>query len=322
MSEVFPTTVVGSYPKPKYLNKAFTRYYKKRLTASELKRICEKAIYQVVAEEERAGVDIISDGEMRRSEMVEFFAERISGFKFYGLVRVWGNNYYRKPSVVKKLEYKKPMLVEEYEFLKKITKKRIKTPITGPYTLADWSFNEFYKKKEELIFDLAEIIHKELKELEKVGANFIQIDEPALSTHPEEIEIAKEAVRKVVKGVKAKIGMHLCYGEYEKIYPALLEFDVDQIDLEFANREFDIKWLKEYEFTKELGFGCIDVHNPKVESVEEVVKGIKEGLKIVPPEKLYVKPDCGLKLLPRKIAYKKLCVMVQAAKRLREEYSI
>jgi len=320
MMRLFPTTVIGSYPRPKWLREAIKKKEEGKLTEKELRALYDRACLETIHEHEAAGVEILTDGEMRRTEMTEHFAERIGGFRFYGNVRVWGNHYYRKPSIVEKLHYKGPMLLDEFEFIKAHTKHEIKVPITGPYTIADWSFNEYYRNKADAIMELARMERMELQALVKAGAQFIQIDEPALSTHPEEINIAIKAINSMVKGIDCKFGIHICYGEYSKIYPALLEFKVDQFMLEFANRKFDIAFLKEHAFTKELGFGCVDVHSKRVESKEEVIAGVKKGLEIVAPEKIYINPDCGLKLLPRDIAYQKLAVMCEAARALRKEF--
>ncbi|OKY79012.1 MAG: Methionine synthase II cobalamin-independent MetE [Candidatus Methanohalarchaeum thermophilum] len=322
-NKLFPTTIIGSYPKPKWLNKSKESFKEENLDKKYLNEALDDASRLIVDEHERAGVDILNDGEMRREEMVEFFAEKIPGFKFYGPVRVWGNNYFNKPSVVKELKDPGPMLVDEFNFIKdvKSPEKEVKIPITGPYTIADWSFNEIYDRK-ELVMELAEIINKELKRLVDAGAEYIQIDEPALSTKVNEVNLVKEATSKVVKGVNAeKIIMHACYGEFDKIYPDILNFDVDQFSLEFVNNNFEfLPVFKEYDFTRELGLGCVDVHDSNVESVQEIVNNIKKGLEIVEPSNLYVNPDCGLKLLPREKAYQKLSNMVKAASKLREKY--
>jgi len=192
--------------------------------------------------------------------------------------------------------------------------------VTGAYTIVDWSFNEYYKSKEEAVYALAEVLNKEFRELVKVGANYIQIDEPAIPTHPDEIEVAKNAVETMVKGVNAYFGIHMCYGNYEAIFPDILDFNVDQIDFEFANRRFeDLRLLKEYGYDKDLGFGCIDVHSRRIETVDEVKKAIYMALDVVEPKRLYVDPDCGMKLLPRDVAFEKLKVMVRAVNEVREE---
>ncbi len=317
---LLPTTVVGSYPKPKWLNRMIREYQEGKLSDDIMEEAYKDAIKLVVKEHEIAGVDIIWDGEMRREEMTSYFAEHIEGFTIYGEVRVWGNNYYKKPAIVDELRYKDELAVGDFKYLKSITDKRIKVPITGPYTIVDWSFNEYYKNKEEAVYALAEVMNIELKNLVKAGADYIQLDEPAIPTHDDELEIAKNATEIVTKGVNAYIGMHMCYGDYRKIYPEILEFKVDQFDFELANKKFaDIEIFKEYDFTKDLGFGCIDVHTRRIETKEEVKESIRKAFEIVEPKRVYVDPDCGLKLLPKRIAFEKLKVMVEATKELREE---
>ena len=170
---------------------------------------------------------------------------------------------------------------------------------------------------------MAEVLNREFRELVRAGANYIQLDEPAISTHPEEVEIAKNAVEIMVKGIKAYIGMHICYGDYKAIFPDILDFKVDQIDFEFANRKFeDLKILEDYSYDKDLGFGCIDVHSKMVESIDEIKRAIKMALDIVEADQLYVDPDCGLKLLPRNIAFEKLKVMVKATDEVKKEFDL
>lgn len=317
---LFPTSIIGSYPRPAWLQEKMAEFASKKISEQEMNSAFGKACVETIREHEEAGVEILSDGEMRRTEMTEYFAERIKGFTAYGPVRVWGNNYYNKPAIIGELDYSQSMLVEEFKFIKANTSHAIKVPITGPYTIIDWSFDEHYKGKQEAVMKLAKIENEELKALVNAGASFIQIDEPAFSTHPEEISFAVEAIKEMVRGVEAKLAIHICYGEYDKIYPALLDFPVDQFTLEFANRNFRVDYLKEHEFTKELGFGCVDVHNKNVETIDQIVAGLKKGLEIVPPEKLFVNPDCGLKMIPREIAKQKLFNMCQAAKKLRKEH--
>lgn len=318
--QIFPTTVVGSYPKPQWLLKERARFERGEITAKEMEDFYRKAVREVVAEQEEAGIDYLWDGEMRRSEMVEFFAERIKGFKFYDLVRVWGNNYFRKPAVYEKVQYLKPMIVDEFKYLKSVTKRGIKIPITGPYTIADWSFNEYYPSKRDLVLDLAEIIHRELKELKAAGATFVQIDEPALSTHPNEVDLVRESTEIVTKGLNLHTGMHICYGDFSLIYPQILDFSVDQFDFEFANRKYrSLDIFREPKFTKEIGYGCIDVHSKQIETVEEVKGGIRKGMEVFDPKKMYIDPDCGLRLTPHDIALGKLKVMCKAAREMREE---
>ncbi len=300
------TTVVGSYPKPKWL-----KYVPEKNKLEAIK----DAVRAIVKDQEVAGVEIISDGDVWRDEMTSYFANRIDGFVIYGEVRVWGNTYYPKPAIVDELRYRKPILLQEFEFLKSVTDRKVKVPITGAYTLVEWSFNEYYNSKEEAVYALAEILNEEVKRLVKAGADFIQIDEPAINS--KDLEVVENAIEITLRGVKVYTALHICYNDYSKLFPGVMDLKVNQLDLEFANRKFeDLGILREYSFDKDLGFGCIDVHSKRVESVEEIVKAIEKALKVVDSRKLYVDPDCGLKLLPRNIAFRKLKNMCEAVRRI------
>jgi len=314
-----PTTVIGSYPRPRWLREVIKGFKQGRYDVRVLNEALNDAVVAVVKDQEEVGIDIPSDGEMRRDEMVEYFAERIGGFKFYGPIRVWGNNYFRKPAVVGPITYLKPIVVDEFLFLRNHTQRPVvKVTITGPYTIADWSFNEYYSSKEELAFELARVVNAELKKLEEVGALFIQVDEPALTTHPNEMEWAVQAINKAVEGVNVKVGLHVCYSDYSLLQPYFEVIKVTQFALEFANRGFrDLHIVRG--LSKELGFGVIDVHSRKVEDPEYVAKAVMKVMNYVSPEYLYINPDCGLKLLPRDIAKEKLSAMVRGVEIVRKE---
>ena len=316
---ILPTTVIGSYPRPKWLREVIKGYKRGKYKKEHLEEAFNDAVVAVVRDQEEVGIDIPSDGEQRRDEMVEYFAERIDGFKFYGPVRVWGNNYFRKPAVVSKIRYRGPIVVNEYLFLRKVSRARVvKVTITGPYTLADWSFNEYYKSKEELASELAKIINMEIRKLEEVGALYVQVDEPALTTHPDEMDWAVDVINKAVKGANIKVGLHVCYSNYKVLKPYFDELRVSQLALEFANRGFrDLEVIKD--LNKELGFGVLDVHNLRIETPDEIAKAIEKVMKYIRPECLYINPDCGLKLLPRRIAKEKLRVMVEGARIVRRK---
>ncbi|ADX83019.1 methionine synthase [Saccharolobus islandicus] len=318
---LLPTTVIGSYPRPKWLRESIRLHKAGKISDEDLQEAFNDAVIAVLKDHYNAGVDVPTDGEVRRDEMVEFFAERIKGFKFYGPVRVWGTAYYRKPSVVSKVEYKKPMLVDEFTFAKSVSyTDNLKITITGPYTIAEWSYNEYYKNKKDLVFDLAKAINQEIKNLVEAGAKIIQIDEPALHTRREDVSWGVEAVNEAVKGVNAKLVMHICYGEYSFVAPYLNELKVDQINFAFKIYNYKpLELLKRYGFDKELGAGVIDVHNRRIETSEEVANDIRKILEYFTPEKVWINPDCGLKLLSRKIAYQKLVSMVEGTKVVREE---
>ncbi|MEE6210513.1 methionine synthase [Salarchaeum sp. III] len=313
------TTVVGSYPKPSWLNRARDLHSdpESEFDDEDWREAQDDASRLITNEHERAGLDVVVDGEMRRNEMVEFFADRIDGYEFNGPVKVWGHNYFDKPSVTDEVEYDESWLVSEYEFTASVADRPVKVPITGPYTLASWSFNEAYEDEEALAYDLADLVNEEIEKLVAAGARYIQIDEPALATTPDDHAIVGECLERIVSGIPddVRIGLHVCYGDYSRIYPELLDFPVDELDLELANGDYDqLDVFKDPDFTKDLALGVVDAHVAEVESVEQIERNIRKGLEVVPPEQLTVSPDCGVKLLPREVAYRKMENLVTAAR--------
>ncbi|WP_290816655.1 methionine synthase [Halovivax sp.] len=313
------TTVVGSYPKPKWLNRARELYEDPEVDFDDenWEEATNDASRLIANEHERAGLDVVVDGEMRRNEMVEFFAHRIEGYEFNGPVKVWGHNYFDKPSVVDEVSYDETWLVEEYEFTASVSDRPVKVPITGPYTLANWSFNEAYDDLESLAYDLADLVNEEIEKLVEAGARYIQIDEPALATTPDDHAIVGGCLERIVDDVPddVRVGLHVCYGDYSRIYPEILEFPVDEFDLELANGDYDqLDVFKDPAFTKDLALGVTDAHVAEVESVEQIERNVRKGLEVVPPEQLVISPDCGLKLLPREVAYGKMANMCRAVR--------
>ncbi len=240
--------------------------------------------------------------------------------------RIFDNVYFRKPIIYGKVEWPEPLTVEDWKIASSFAEGRpVKGILTGPYTMLEWSFDLYYGDRREAIIDLAKELRKEIEALVNAGAKYIQIDEPALSTRPwkEEADIVKEALKIMLYGLDVKKIVHICFGKIEYILPYILEFPVDQFDLEFKNSNFRLlPYLKEYGYDKELGYGVIDVHTTQIESVDEIVEDIEKimNLGILSPEKIYIDPDCGLKRLPREIARQKLKNMVEAAKIAREKW--
>ena len=318
------TTVVGSYKKPKWLDRARDLFEDENTNFGEeqWEEATDDAARLITEEHVRAGLDVAVDGEMRRNEMVEYFAQRIGGYEFNGPVKVWGHNYFDKPSVVEEVSYDEPWLVDEFRFTTGVADRPVKVPITGPYTLASWSFNEQYDSEEDLAYELADLVNEEIERLVEAGARYIQIDEPALATTPDDHAIVGKCLDRIVDDVPAnvRVGLHVCYGDYSRIYPEILDMPVHEYDLELANGDYDqLEVFKQDEFTKDLALGVVDVHSGGVESVEEIKQNIKRGFEVVPPERLTVSPDCGVKLLPREVAYQKMANMVEAARQVEEE---
>jgi 5-methyltetrahydropteroyltriglutamate--homocysteine methyltransferase len=317
------TTTVGSFPKPPYLTKARIEYASGKLSEAKLSELEKRATEECIRLQERVGLDILVHGEMERGDMATYFAERMDGFGISGLVRSYGNRYYRKPVVKGEIKRERPITVEMFKFAQSLTQKPVKGMLTGPYTMCDWSFNEHYPDRRSLVLALAKEIHREVIDLEQAGAKYIQIDEPAISTRPDEIELAIEAMKIVTQGVKVKTISHICYGDFTVMYPRILDLAVDQLDLEFANSDFsNLEIFKDPPFTKEVAVGVLDVHSHVIEKKDQVKQGIKKALEVFPLEKVYIDPDCGLKTRTLDEAEAKLKVMVEAVKEIKEELKI
>jgi len=318
---LLPTTAVGSFPKPPHLLEARRTFAAGQLDAGELHRLEEQTTREWVALQEEVGLDVLVDGEMYRGDMTTYFAKNLEGFKISGLVRSYGNRYYRKPIIVGEVRWRGPITVEWWKFTQGLAKKPVKGVVTGPYTMMDWSFNEHYPSRREACLALAKALHEEVKALAKAGVRIIQIDEPAISARPEELpEFAIEAMRTVTRGVDAYFINHICYGAFEFIYPGMLELPVENFDLEMSNSELDlIELFREHPFTKDLSFGVVDVHSHIVEGVELVKKRIQRSLEVLIPEQLWIDPDCGLKTRTQGETVGKLKAIVSATKSIRED---
>ncbi|HET7852951.1 MAG TPA: hypothetical protein VFM04_00625, partial [Candidatus Methylomirabilis sp.] len=309
----------GSFPKPDYLVEARARFARKEISQKELEALERKATEFWVAQQEAIGLDVLVDGEQYRGDMVAYFAEVMPGFQMGGLVRSYGNRYYRKPIITGKIQWPGPMTVKWWKFAQGLTSKPIKGMLTGPYTIMDWSFNDFYPDRKSACFALAQVIRKEVEALVEAGAKVVQIDEPALSVRPEELPFAIEAMRTVTDGMPAYFITHICYGAFEFIYPGMLRFPVDNFDLEMSNSGLDlIALFKKHPFNKDLSFGVLDVHSHVVETPELVRGRIEKALQVIPKEALWVDPDCGLKTRTVEEAQGKLRSMVAAVREVRQ----
>ena len=296
---------------------------------------------------ESAGLEYIYDGEANRIEMYEHPVRKSEGFEFYGHVRSFDNRYYRKAACVRKLGFREPYHLKEFLFVKKQAKRKIKVPVTGPYTIAEWSFNEYYQKqntgkysdlrklkfeaKREFVLDVAkEIIRPNLQALVKAGAEWIQVDEPALTTKPAEVPFFVEAFNTCTQGIECKFSLHVCFSDYSFLYPHIMGMkNCSQLALEFANRNaqqsvaYDqLKLLTEYADNREIGLGVADVHVDEIESPELVEERIKYAAKLLgDPNRIYVNPDCGLRTRSWDVAYAKLSNIVKGAALARQSLS-
>ncbi len=330
------TSVIGSYAWPAWLHTALAAAGRGEYGPDDWKETQDDAVDLALHDQESAGVDIITDGEMRR---IGFFTA-----EFYshmtGLIEMPPR---RKMGVVghdqrESYEAAEPVqapnglgLVEEYEYLKTHTNHPIKMPIPGPYTLAGRiKPGAVYKDRMEVSYALAEIINREMKALVAAGADFIQVDEPSYAVHAHSPKAFVDLFNTTVAGVNAKIGVHLCFGNfvgrpvakraYRPLFPHILDMHVSQFALEFANRELaELELWKEFPSDKELAAGVVDVKNYYCETPEDVAERVRAALKYVAPDKLSITPDCGFSQTARWAARRKLVAMVEGARIVRRE---
>ncbi|MBI3933493.1 MAG: methionine synthase, partial [Acidobacteria bacterium] len=192
--------------------------------------------------------------------------------------------------------------------------------LTGPYTMMDWAFNEYYPDRRAACLALAREIRKEVMALLEAGAKIVQIDEPATSVRPEELPWVAEAMHVVVDGLQGYFVTHICYGAFQKIYPGMLDIPVDNFDLEMSNNQLSLLELfRNDRFTKDISFGVVDVHSHEIEGHAEVRDRLRRALEVLEPEQIWVDPDCGLKTRTVEEAVEKMRVVVEATKEFRSE---
>ena len=326
---ILPTTVVGSYSMPGWLERLKTEYFARRISRQELDEMYDAGRKAAIKDQETAGIDIISDGELHRDNMIDYFAERIPGVLIdQGSKRLYYDFF---DSVVRsKLATGSLGLIDEARFLKKFSQRTGKISISGPHALVKRIRNGFYPSEEAFALDLARVMNFEVRELVREGATHLQIDEPYYSGFPEDLPWAIKAVNALVDGVNAHITLHICYGNrygkpsfegsYQFLFPAILEARVQAVSMEFARRgEDDLKLFKEFNVPFQVAIGVIDVKTNEVESPAFVADRIRRGLEVIAPERLIITPDCGLVRLPREVAFSKLTAMAEGTRTIRKE---
>ena len=332
---ILPTTVIGSHATPSWLWTAIDEIEKGNYGPTDIKETYDDAVNAAIFDQERAGIDIISDGEMRRFYFVQSFYKRMTGIVQDPPLRKVGPYGYDSPQryhTVEKVTVPHGLgIVEEFNYAKAHTNKPIKATCPGPLTITmHIRPREGYRDRLELASEFASVINAELKALVASGADFIQIDEPSFAVIPGEVNEWVELYNACVEGVDAKLALHICFGNlssrprgkrtYRWMFPELLEARADQLVLEFANREMSESGLwGELGLEMELGAGVIDVKSFYVEKPEDVAERIRLFLDQVPPDKLYISPDCGFFQLPRWITYLKLQAMVAGTNIVRKE---
>ena len=326
---LLPTAVIGSYSMPAWLERAKNDFLSRRVSRHDLDEMHDAARKAAIKDQEVAGVDIVSDGELQRDNLIDYFSERIPGVQVDLRSKRFYYDFYE--SVVRSKLATGPLgLSEEVRFLRRFTDRRGKISISGPHTLVKRIRNQFYPSEEAFALDLGRVLNLELRELARAGATDIQIDEPYYSGFPEDLPWAIRAVNAMVESVNANINLHICYGNrygkpswegsYRYLFPAILDAHVKVVSLEFARRgDEDLQLFKEFSPSFSLGLGVVDVKTQDIESAGFVADRIRRALEVVPPDKLLVNPDCGCVHLPRDVAFNKLCAMVEGARIVRNE---
>src|SRR4249919_2140884 len=340
MGDALVTTVVGSYPQPDWLidRERLGARLPPRVRALELWRVAEPfleaaqddATRLAVADMERAGVDVITDGEMRRESYSNRFATALEGVDLdhpgTALDRTGHEN--PVPRVVGPIRRTRPVEVRDVEFLRSITDRRVKITVPGPFTMTQQAQNDHYADERSLAHAYAEAVNEELRDLKAAGADVVQIDEPYLQARPEAArEYALEAIDRALEGIPGDTVLHTCFGYAHIVhdrlsgYPFLRELGectATHLSLEAAQPGLDAEVLRELP-DKVIVLGVLDLGSSEVETPSVVAARIRKALAVVPPEKLVVAPDCGMKYLPRERACRKPEALVAGARLVREE---
>lgn len=337
------TTVVGSYPQPDWLidREAMKSTRVPRVRYQGLWRIPEPFLAEAqndatllaIRDMERAGVDIISDGEIRRESYSNRFATALEGIDIETPGKIAGNggNITLVPRVVGTVRRSGPVQVADVEFLRWNTEGRIKVTVPGPFTMAQQALNEYYSDTESLAMDYAICVNQEVKELFQAGADVVQLDEPWLRVNPDGArEYAVRVIDKALEGVVGVTALHLCFGYAAVVSdkPAAYDFltelarcCVQQISIEAAQPKLDLSVLREFT-DKTIILGVLDLGDAAVEVPGKIAETIREALRYIPSDRLQLAPDCGMKYLPRATAFGKLRAMTSAADMVRDSLGL
>ncbi len=340
MPKLFPTSLVGSYAQPEWLidRKKLAGRFPPRVRAKELWRVAPEFIEEAqddatilaIRDQERAGLDIITDGEMRRESYSNRFATALEGVDLDnpGTALDRSGHPNPVPRVAGKVRRKHAVEVRDLEFLKANTDRMVKMTVPGPFTMSQQAQNDFYDSEEELALDYAAAVNAEIKDLFAAGADIVQIDEPYMQARPEKARhYGLKALARALDGVTGTKALHICFGYAAIIHvrpkgysflPELADTPLDQISIETAQSKLDTSVLAKLP-GKTIILGVIDLSDTTVETPEIVAERIRRALPHVPAEKIVVAPDCGMKYLPREVAFEKMQAMVEGAAIVRRE---
>jgi 5-methyltetrahydropteroyltriglutamate--homocysteine methyltransferase len=333
------TSVIGSHGLPGWVWLAREAMEANRLGPLDLRELMEDATQAALLDQERAGVDVCTTGEMGRVRFIVGFYSALEGLRPLPAPRKLGQPLWDTNTpfeVTEKLRAPHGLgIVEEFRLARSLTTRPLKATVPGPYTLlVPLKIGGGYTDKDTLLADLVAIVNAECKALVAAGADFIQVDEPHSGMYGGSSPQFARGVNRAVEGVTAKIAVHICFGnlygrpfnpvrDYRNVFPALHELRASQVVLEFANRGAeDLPLWREFPTDKELGAGVIDVKAFKAESAHDVAARIRAVLRVVPPEKLWVNPDCGFWETPRWVVKQKLAALVEGTRIVRKELGL
>ena len=339
---LFPTTLVGSYPQPEWLidRKKLAGRFPPRVRAKELWRIPQDHLREAqddatrlaIRAQEEAGIDIVTDGEIRRESYSNRFATALEGIDVDnpGTALDRSGHPNPVPRIVGRIRRRHPVEVEDLLFLKRNTDRKVKITVPGPFTMSQQAQNDFYRSPEEAAMDYAAAVNEEIRDLFAAGADVVQVDEPYMQARPVPArEYGLKALNRALEGITGTTAAHICFGYAAIIHerpsgysflPELAHSPLKQISIETAQSGLDTAVLQKLP-GKMIMVGCIDLSDMTVETPQKVVERIERALKHVPKENVIVSPDCGMKYLPREVAFAKMKAMVEGAKILRSRYS-
>jgi 5-methyltetrahydropteroyltriglutamate--homocysteine methyltransferase len=328
---LLPTTVVGSYPVPEWMERLKTEYFRGKMSHAQLQDVHDMAIKAALRDQELAGIDIVSDGELRRDNDLDYFFARMPGVEIAHTAKDFYFDYYdtRVSAPLPSPDGQVPLgLADDFAFTASQTDQPIKFSFTGPFSLSRRLSNEAYPDRRDLVLAIAEFLNAEAHALAARGARLLQIDEPFLAGHPHEVATAVEAINVVTAGVDVTWGLHVCYGNryarpsweghYDFLFPAVMDAAVDQLVLEFARKGYDdLTVVAKHGWDRALGVGVVDVKSGQVESPDLIASRIRGALELVPADRLVINPDCGLRNLSGPVARAKLAAMVAGTEQVR-----
>lgn len=327
---LFPTTTIGSFPQTETIRSARARFKKGELGEGDYEKFLEAETAACVRFQEEIGIDMLVHGEFERNDMVEYFGEQLEGFAFTenGWVQSYGSRYVKPPIIYGDVQRPKAMTVRWSAYAQSLTKRPMKGMLTGPVTILQWSFVRNDQPRRDTTYQIALALRDEVVDLEKAGIAAIQIDEPAIreglplrrDDWSHYLDWAVNAFRLSAAGVRddTQIHTHMCYSEFNDIIEAIAAMDADAITIETSRSNMELLGaFVSFKYPNEIGPGVYDIHSPRVPAVEEMTGLMRKAGAVLPPENLWVNPDCGLKTRGWAEVKSSLINMVSAARELR-----